>query len=47
VVAAAVEAGADVICSADSIFQKVDWIEVFTPGRLGREFGLYARLEAG
>jgi predicted nucleic acid-binding protein len=40
VLAAAVGAGADAICSADSIFEKVDWIEVFTPGRLGREFGL-------
>jgi predicted nucleic acid-binding protein len=40
VLAAAAEAGAEAICSSDGIFEKVDWIKVFTPGRLGREFGL-------
>lgn len=40
VLAAAVGAEADAICSSDSIFQRVEWIDVYRPGELAAEFSL-------
>lgn len=40
VLAAAVGARADAICSSDPVFDKIEWIDVYRPGRLAAEFGL-------
>jgi predicted nucleic acid-binding protein len=40
VLAAAVDSGADAICSDDRIFEKVDWIDTYKPVALAIEFGL-------
>jgi len=40
VLAAAVEAEADAICSGDKLFEKVDWIEIRRPRDLAIEYGL-------
>lgn len=40
VLAAAVSAGAEAICSSDAAFDSVGWIATYRPGRLAAEFGL-------
>jgi predicted nucleic acid-binding protein len=40
VLAAAVDAEADAICSDDKVFRKVDWIDICRPVELAAEFGL-------
>jgi predicted nucleic acid-binding protein len=41
VVAAAVQCGADAICSSDPIFVPIGDLAIFKPGQLAREFGLF------
>lgn len=40
VLAAAVNGGADAVCSSDAIFDLIDWITTYRPGQLAAEFGL-------
>lgn len=40
VLAAAVSGEAEAICSSDPVFDAVDWIATYRPGRLAAEFGL-------
>jgi hypothetical protein len=40
VLAAAVQADADAICSSDRIFDKVTWIPAYKPAELATDFGL-------
>jgi hypothetical protein len=38
--ATAAKAGADAICSSDTIFDKIEWIPIYKPHELAAEFGL-------
>lgn len=40
VLTAAVNSGAEAICSSDAIFDSVEWIVTYRPGHLAAEFGL-------
>lgn len=40
VLAAAVAAGAEAICSSDGVFDSLEWIATYKPGRLAAQFGL-------
>ena len=40
VLVAAVSGGAEAICSSDGVFDSIEWITTYRPGRLAAEFGL-------